>query len=176
MRILIHFGYETSRRPRRRALAASAIAATLAVLGCNAQRTTLWPYSVDRELDGLVSARAAATCRCLRGGADLPMRAFTTDGCSASPDGDWVGCCVAHDIEYWCGGSAEDRRHADDRFALCVERLGHAPALARTMKAAVRAGGAPRTGLPWRWAYGWSGVRGYDASDLPGDPGACFGR
>jgi hypothetical protein len=167
------FAMHWLRRTRRHALA---VAAVLLVSGCNAHRTTLWPYSDDDELDGLLARRAAASCHCLRAGTHLPPRRFTSDGCSMSPDEDWAGCCIAHDIAYWCGGSFEDRRRADDRLGQCVESLGHGRTLARAMQFGVRLGGAPKTPFPWRWGYGWSEIRAYEASDLPGDVEKCFGR
>ncbi len=152
------------------------IAPVLLLAACTPSRTTMWPYAGDDELTGLVASRAARVCDCLRSGEGLPPRPFTTDGCSMFPDGDWAGCCVAHDIEYWCGGSAEDRRDADHRFASCIERIGHDRAFARIMGAGVRAGGAARSPLPWRWAYGWSGVRGYDSRAGEADAEDCGGR
>jgi hypothetical protein len=155
---------------------AFSVAVTLATSGCSANRTKLWPYSDDEVLEGLLARRAAAVCACLRAGTDLPPRRFTTDGCSMGPDGDWVGCCVNHDIEYWCGGSAQDRIDADTRLARCVERIAHETILARTMRRAVHVGGEPGSPFPWRWGYGWSGHRGFDAADNPGDAGTCLGR
>jgi hypothetical protein len=156
-------------------LLAVAAGATLMASACTPARTTLWPYSGDATLDGLLAERAAATCRCLREGTDLPTHRFTTDGCSLNRDEDWVGCCVAHDIEYWCGGSAEDRRRADDRFARCVEKLGHGRTTAASMRLAVRAGGGPESPFPWRWGYGWKRIRGYDDASNPGDESMCLG-
>jgi len=31
----------------------------------------------------------------------LPPRTFKSDGCSCWPDGDWLECCVKHDLLYW---------------------------------------------------------------------------
>jgi hypothetical protein len=155
---------------------AVALAVTLAMSGCSARRTTLWPYSDDEALDGLLAQRAATTCACLRAGTDLPPRRFTTDGCSMGPDGDRVGCCVNHDIEYWCGGSAQDRRDADDRLARCVKTIGQDTVLARTMRSAVRVGGEPGSPFPWRWGYGWKGSRGFEETENPGDAETCLPR
>ncbi len=90
----------------------------------------------------------------------------------------WEACCVAHDRTYWGGPGVNGyaRRLAADRaLRRCVvdtvarqrldwaARLGLAPAeldtlihsVAQAMYLAVRVGGGPCTGLPWRWGYGW---------------------
>ena len=95
----------------------------------------------------------------------------------------WESCCVAHDRLYHAGGSTgadaersyADRLEADVTLRACVRGVGEvrAPELAgsygvsvETVRAAfariaelmfwaVRLGGAPCTGLPWRWGYGW---------------------
>jgi hypothetical protein len=92
------------------------------------------------------------------------------------PDGDRVGCCVNHDIEYWCGGSAQDRRDADDRLARCVKTIGQDTVLAGTMRSAVHIGGEPGSPFPWRWGYGWSGTRGFEEAENPGDAETCLPR
>jgi hypothetical protein len=153
-----------------------AVVIALASFGCAASRTTLWPYSDDATLEGLLAERAATACACLRAGADLPPRRFTTDGCTMGPDGDQVGCCVNHDIEYWCGGSEHDRRDADDRLARCVKRVGRDTVLARTMRKGVRIGGEPESPFPWRWGYGFDGSLGFEANDNPGDADKCLGH
>jgi hypothetical protein len=94
----------------------------------------------------------------------------------------WEACCVAHDRAYHLGGPNPDpaasfaaREAADEALAACVRatapeaeaRLGAAygltpatvgriyDAVAEAMALAVRAGGGPCSGLPWRWGYGW---------------------
>ena len=93
----------------------------------------------------------------------------------------WEACCVTHDRAYHAGGreaSAEAgfaaRLAADERLRACVletgteragtlaERYETAPeeiveayqAIGESMFLAVRLGGAPCSGLPWRWGYG----------------------
>jgi hypothetical protein len=95
------------------------------------------------------------------------LREFTSDGCSLFPDGTlkdrskWCGCCFAHDIAYWQGGTEEERKAADAALRDCVvERTGD-EALAETMYLGVRAGGHPVFPTWYRWAYGWSYGRGY---------------
>ncbi len=95
----------------------------------------------------------------------------------------WESCCIMHDREYHIGGgrettagkSFEARREADLTLRICVQGIGleRAPELSRKynvsareveiiyagiadlMYRAVRMGGMPCTGLPWRWGYGW---------------------
>jgi hypothetical protein len=82
----------------------------------------------------------------------------------------WEHCCVAHDRLYHAGGSGDpaqgyaERLAADEALRVCVaqELEGSdlepaAGAIAETMFVAVRLGGGPCSGLPWRWGYGWPG-------------------
>jgi hypothetical protein len=94
---------------------------------------------------------------------------FTTDGCSLFPDRsitgktDWCDCCLAHDLAYWKGGTAEDRLTADKNLKACVEQKTKDHALAETMYLGVRAGGGPQVKSPFRWGYAWPYGRGYQA-------------
>jgi hypothetical protein len=93
----------------------------------------------------------------------------------------WESCCLAHDRLYHEGGpldadaSFKARRVADDALRQCViqvgeERSGQLEAayglsrdriaaiyrsIADVMYRAVRLGGAPCSGLAWRWGFGW---------------------
>ena len=93
----------------------------------------------------------------------------------------WEHCCVAHDRDYWLGETDfgyTQRQQADARLRECVQASGRensdeiAQALglpkqnvidvidmidltAELMYLAVRIGGGPCTGLPWRWGHGW---------------------
>lgn len=95
----------------------------------------------------------------------------------------WESCCVTHDRAYHTGGerfsAAQDsflaRKQADLALKACVLATGknQAPVLAAEYKLtpqdvdalystiaalmyrAVRVGGMPCIGLPWRWGYGW---------------------
>jgi hypothetical protein len=87
----------------------------------------------------------------------------------------WEACCVAHDRLYHVAGNDPDpdasfdaRLAADMALRACVldtlgdTAFGLAPDLARPAAAAaaeamfqaVRLGGGPCTGLPWRWGFG----------------------
>ena len=94
----------------------------------------------------------------------------------------WEPCCVAHDRAYPAGGSDPDpeasysaRIVADEALQRCVtatasdrddvlqQLYGMTEAQVRlvyhaigtAMFRAVRLGGGPCTGLPWRWGYGY---------------------
>ena len=94
----------------------------------------------------------------------------------------WETCCVTHDRAYHLAGpdptpeaSYDARLTADetlrqcveetasDRDAVLMEEYGMTPTQVRTayraisesMFQAVRLGGGPCTGLPWRWGYGY---------------------
>lgn len=93
---------------------------------------------------------------------------FTSDGCSAFPDGTlehralWLNCCYAHDTAYWQGGTYGERLLADQALESCVASVGE-PAIARLMLAGVRVGGSPYFPTRFRWGYGWPWPRGYKA-------------
>ena len=95
----------------------------------------------------------------------------------------WEQCCVEHDRAYHrgvtpgsrAGFSFEARKSADLALERCVKRTAdrRRPQLAAAyglsesevrllyraisalMYRAVRLGGVPCSGLPWRWGYGW---------------------
>jgi hypothetical protein len=94
----------------------------------------------------------------------------------------WEDCCVTHDRAYHAGGSQADadasyvaRLAADEMLQRCVvatvserddvlrDLYGLSQAQVRlvyesigaAMFSAVRLGGGPCTGLPWRWGYGY---------------------
>ncbi|WP_182988678.1 hypothetical protein [Massilia sp. Se16.2.3] len=92
---------------------------------------------------------------------------FASDGCSMFPDGalvgkvDWCNCCVAHDLAYWRGGTAEERLQADRDLSNCVRAAAGSQVLATTMLAGVRSGGVPYFPTSYRWGYGWPYGRTY---------------
>jgi len=90
----------------------------------------------------------------------------------------WQDCCVTHDKTYWQGDTDDGyhkRKQADEQLKQCVIDTGLKLAaelsrrydfsedeiergfklVATTMYRAVRIGGRPCSGLPWRWGYGW---------------------
>lgn len=99
--------------------------------------------------------------------APAPMIPFASDGCSMFPNhspigkADWCICCVAHDLAYWRGGTADERERADEELERCVRAASDDATLATTMHAGVRAGGLPYFPTGYRWGYGWPYGRGY---------------
>ena len=95
----------------------------------------------------------------------------------------WESCCVSHDHLYHEAGnraisaetSFEARKQADEelrgcvldtgvsraselsvQYGLTVEEVGQVyKVIGDLMYRAVRIGGVPCSGLPWRWGYGW---------------------
>jgi len=148
------------------ALRASAMAALfLLIIGCTPEAHTISPYSGDPEEARALEMEAEKACRAVRKGQLDGISRFTTDGCTLYPDGEWVGCCVEHDIRYWCGGSARDRKEADLELRRCVTEKGYGKN-GWVMYWGVRLGAHPLLPLPWRWGYGWPWPRGYE--DLEG--------
>lgn len=96
------------------------------------------------------------------------IKPFTSDGCSAFPDGTlkqkelWLSCCTSHDYSYWQGGTYDERLVADKELHQCVSRIGE-PQIANIMLAGVRVGGSPYFPTSFRWGYGWSYPRMYKA-------------
>ncbi|PID36817.1 MAG: hypothetical protein CR993_03240 [Rhodobacterales bacterium] len=90
----------------------------------------------------------------------------------------WEGCCVTHDQAYHDAAGATTakasfaaRLRADRALRDCVAawETGLPPsgqqALADAMYHAVRSGGGPCTGLPWRWGYGLPRCAGFGTTD-----------
>jgi hypothetical protein len=135
-----------------RILAPALLAGTIA---CSHANHTVEPYRSDVDAGTALSTRAAQTCSSTRPALFVaPAQLFITDGCSMWPDGKhYVGCCVEHDIQYWCGGSKQQRMTADDEFGACVAR-GTSSANGTFMRLGVRLGGHPAFPVPYRWGYG----------------------
>ena len=99
----------------------------------------------------------------------IPLKPFSTDGCSLFPDGNcqeknlWRDCCIDHDKAYWQGGTRADRRQADAELERCVCEKSGNPALAKVMHDAVQLFGTPASPMWYRWAYGWTDGRKYQA-------------
>lgn len=107
------------------------------------------------------------------------LQPFTTDGCSLFPDralistSDWCGCCLAHDLAYWRGGTAQERLQADQDLKSCVLAASASPELADLMFLGVRTGGGPYFLTPYRWGYGWPLGRSYGPLSLSEDAQAA---
>jgi len=111
---------------------------------------------------------ALLACLLATSGCNDELSPFTSDGCSAFPDGTpaqntlWLSCCRAHDYSYWQGGNYQQRVDADEALRNCVAETGQ-PAIAKLMLAGVRVGGTPFLPTTFRWGYGWAYPRGYKA-------------
>lgn len=81
---------------------------------------------------------------------------FVGDGCSLFPDGDYGDCCLAHDREYYRGGTRAERRAADGRLFQCVRAKGGLKHrfISDIMWMGVRIGGTPLLPTPFRWGFG----------------------
>lgn len=93
----------------------------------------------------------------------LPPHEFISDGCSLWQDGDWLQCCVTHDLIYWAGGTRKERKTADQEMQKCVSNTGH-PVMGKIMYLGVRIGGVYWLPTPYRWGFGWDYPQ-------PGPPG-----
>ena len=97
------------------------------------------------------------------------LKPFTSDGCSLFPDSsvitrdEWCSCCFDHDLAYWRGGTAIERESADRNLKACVQQKTRDAALAKIMYEGVRFGGSPYFYNWYRWGYGWSFDRKYQA-------------
>ena len=78
---------------------------------------------------------------------------FKSDGCSSFPDGDYVDCCVAHDVDYYFGGTEAERKSSDKRLYKCVRKKGH-KYLSVMMYIGVRIGAVRWLPTPFRWGFG----------------------
>lgn len=144
-------------------------AAGFGLLGCVTHHT-VEPYRSDPSAAAWLESEAERICRAMETSAGVPARVFVTDGCSGIPDGDKVSCCVAHDVPYWCGGSRDQRRHADHCLARCIAERGQ-HVLGWVLGTGVRLTAHPRVPFGWRWGYGWDYPASYDES--PADTESC---
>lgn len=104
----------------------------------------------------------------LLAGCNRQLQPFTSDGCSAFPDGTmadnelWLACCEKHDLAYWQGGSYTAKLQADNTLEQCVANIGK-PEVAKLMLAGVAIGGSAYLPTTFRWGYGWPYPRLYKA-------------
>lgn len=82
-----------------------------------------------------------------------PPPDFKGDGCSLWPDGDYGDCCLAHDRDYYRGGTKAERKASDKRLRDCVRAKGH-KYISRMMYIGVRIGGVSWLPTPFRWGFG----------------------
>lgn len=92
------------------------------------------------------------------------IKLFTSDGCSGglswlwetitTTQIPWHGACVKHDMEYWIGGTSEDRKKADIQLMIDVIENGY-PIIAFVMYVGVRLGGWTHFPTRFRWGFGY---------------------
>jgi len=90
------------------------------------------------------------------GSDDLLPDGTQSDGCTLIGGDDFKSCCVAHDRDYFLGGSIKQRRASDKRLYECVlekKTLG-ANLAAPFIWLGVRIGGLPFLPTPFRWGFG----------------------
>ena len=75
------------------------------------------------------------------------------DGTRANPYL-WRHCCVAHDKDYWLGGTEADRKLSDENLRACIIKTDN-KVMGEYLYMSVRWGGAPQWMTPYRWGYGW---------------------
>jgi hypothetical protein len=115
---------------------------------------------------GIISLLLILLVACSNGSGLQP---FSSDGCSLFPDdsviseSDWCSCCFEHDLQYWRGGTSEERESSDRALRDCVLQKTGNEVLATAMYQGVRAGGSPYFYSWYRWGYGWSFDRKYQA-------------
>ena len=135
---------------------------SILLVACTPTRNTISPYDRDPDAAGELAAMGHRTCLALTG--TVPSYAFTTDGCSMFPDDGWLACCIEHDLAYWCGGSAVDRKRADLELRDCAGAAGY-PFTGEMMYLGTRLGGHPAWPFPWRWGYGEDWPAGYRVAE-----------
>lgn len=92
--------------------------------------------------------------------------AFTSDGCSSSPDGPlsdprrWHQACAVHDYRYWRGGTPLQRLEADRELEGKIATSGN-PLMAQIYLLGVRLGGSAWLPTTYRWGYAWQYPFGY---------------
>ena len=127
---------------------------------------TLHRYSFRVALITLLTA-SVLSCSSYQYAHASGLRSFASDGCSLFPDGTtkdrdkWCDCCLSHDIAYWQGGTADERKKADEALRSCIRDRTNDKELAEAIYLGVRAGGHPAFPVSYRWGYGWPYGRGY---------------
>jgi hypothetical protein len=101
--------------------------------------------------------------------ADILPSGQKSDGCTLIADGDIRDCCVAHDKDYFYGGTRKARRSSDNRLYECVcKKGGWDKVFAPFIWLGVRIGGLPFLPTRFRWGFG-TNVKGY-AKQTPTKP------
>ena len=142
--------------------------------GCTPSRNGIeppFPYAGGSYDEQDIQTIAALRCGIdSPSGAALQLNPFTTDGCSMYPDGGWLECCIAHDIDYWCANQRTSRVAADRSLKACV--ADHSNALnGQLTYLGTRLFGHSALPFSWRWGYGypWLNIRAATDETLDSD-------
>lgn len=149
-------------------LALTAFMVLAAYTGCASSGKRVQHQEPDAQTIQLLARQAEELCAARGFPAGEPTILFVTDGCTGWSDQVIHKCCVAHDMEYWCGGSHEDRKQADQRLRDCAEAIygeESGPFLGWLIEVGVAAGGSPHLKTPWRWGYGHEHGENDDTED-----------
>lgn len=92
---------------------------------------------------------------------DTLMKPFKSDGCSFvgpiyklfGKEAPGTEFCVAHDIEFWMGGTFQQFVLSNLRLATQLAKAGY-PILGLVRLVGVFIGGWPFLPFPWRWGFG----------------------
>ncbi len=82
---------------------------------------------------------------------------YVSDNCTAFPDGNYGDCCVAHDKDYFFGGTKAERKASDQRLKECVVSKGNGwkrRMLGNAIYLGVRVGGVGFLKAPFSWGFG----------------------
>ncbi len=138
---------------------------------CAPTAHTIEPYASNPNRASQLEVQARAICEGAPESRREAPKPFITDGCSMWPDRKWSQCCVAHDVQYWCGGSAGDRKLADQELRSCLQQ--ESPSWLATLGYwGVRFGGHPIFPVHYRWGFGRRYLPWYDSRGAPRTTGA----
>jgi hypothetical protein len=87
---------------------------------------------------------------------DLLPDGTKSDGCTLIGGDEFKTCCVAHDRDYYFGGTENERRDSDKRLFECIAKKKSfgAKLASPFIWLGVRIGGTPLFQTPFRWGFG----------------------
>jgi hypothetical protein len=96
------------------------------------------------------------------------LKTFKTDYCTyffngtlSSPEL-WKDCCIAHDLDYWVGGTEVDQQKSDKRLQQCIADKG-VPWVGVIVYRGVRLGHHSPIKNKFHWAWGWEKKKHFEA-------------
>jgi hypothetical protein len=90
------------------------------------------------------------------GESQFTLNGFRSDGCTWFPEGNYRDCCVAHDREYFAGGSWSQRWRSDKKLFRCVAAKSkfYNKLVAPVMWLGVRAFAVSWLNTKFSWGFG----------------------